>query len=65
MTSNHGAAKHSSVALRALCGELFFIARKSFEEEEQLMAWVELHPEYMLVRRGGRLVAEQRPLRAP
>lgn len=36
-------------------------ARKRYEEEEKLKDWVQQHPGYRLVRRDGRLVAEQRP----
>lgn len=36
-------------------------ARKSYEEEEKLKNWVEQHPDYMLVRRDGRLTTERRP----
>jgi len=36
-------------------------ARKRYEEEEKLKDWVQQHPGYMLVRRDGRLFAEQRP----
>jgi hypothetical protein len=35
--------------------------RKRYEEEEKLKLWVQQHPGYLLVRRDGRLVAEQRP----
>jgi hypothetical protein len=40
-------------------------ARKRYEEEEKLKDWVEQHPRYMLVRRDGHLVAEQRPQQVP
>jgi len=40
-------------------------ARKRYEEEEKLKDWVEQHPRYMLVRRDGHLVAEQRPQQPP
>jgi hypothetical protein len=36
-------------------------ARKRYEEEEKLKDWVQQHPEYMLVRRDGRLYTELRP----
>jgi len=35
-------------------------ARKRYEEEEKATLWVQQHPEYMLVRRDGRLVTELR-----
>jgi hypothetical protein len=35
--------------------------RKRYEEEEKLKLYVEQHPEYMLVRRDGRLYTELRP----
>jgi len=35
--------------------------RKRYEEEEKLKVYVEQHPEYMLVRRDGRLTVVQRP----
>ena len=36
-------------------------ARKRYEEEEKLKVWVQQHPEYILVRRDGRLCSELRP----
>ena len=38
--------------------------RKRYEEEEKLKDWVQQHPEYMLVRRNGRLTTERRPKEA-
>ena len=36
-------------------------ARKRADEETKAKLWVEQHPEYMLVRRDGRLYTELRP----
>jgi hypothetical protein len=40
-------------------------ARKRFEDEEKLKAYVEQHPEYTLVREDGRLKVVQRPQPEP
>src|SRR6516225_2896493 len=36
-------------------------ARKRAEQEQKAQLWVEQHPQYMLVRRDGRLYTERRP----